>query len=318
MVTHTCGDTNCGSNGQPGTIHFYKNVSGTWVDHTSDILSDTSGCLHPRKAIVVDFNGDGKPDVLFACHGLDAAPFPGEAMHMLLSQPNGTYKNVQVTDSSGNPFAGFFHSASAADFNGNGKADIVVTDNITAATPYFLKNDGDGTFTKDTRLPAVVPYSTTGTPPVLPCTSGCLGAAIFTAELIDFHSTGKYDLFLGGNAPDGNGGNWVPTIFNNNGDNTYSQTNVTALPYNPQYQLALDILSVNGAIYTTNVHENASGPLYGFSDIEKDIGSNYSNSSQIWVGNANFPNGISWVNWIIPYNGMVDSMNSTYNVSVSQ
>lgn len=317
MVTHTCGDTNCGSNGRPGTIHFYKMTGGQWADHTSDILSDNSGCLHPRKAIVADFNGDGKPDVLFACHGLDQSPFPGEAMHMLLSQSDGTYKNVQVADSSGTPFTGFFHSASAADFNGKGFADVVVTDNVTAATPYFLKNNGDGTFTKDTRLPAVVPYSTTGTPPVLPCTSNCLGAGIFTAELIDFNNTGKFDLFLGGNTPNTTmNGNWAPTIFRNNGDNTYSQSNVTELPYDSTHAtVTLDVLSTNGVIYTTSTFLNASGSYYGFSEIQKNVGLNL---SQIWVGSSAFPNGQTWINWIIPYQGKIDSLDSSYGVSVAE
>ena len=309
MVTHTCGDTNCGGSGANGTIHFYKNVNGKWVDHTSDILSNNVGCLHPRKAIVADFNGDGKPDVLFACHGLDQAPFPGEQMHMLLSQPDGTYKNSTL------PFTGFFHSASAADFGGKGFADIVVADPLIAGTPYFLINNGDGTFTKSTtRLPSVIKYGTNGSQPDLTCTSNC-AAQIYTVELIDFNSTGKYDLFLGGTAPDGNGGDWVPTIFKNNGDNTYSQTNVTELPYNSTYELALDVLSVNGAVYTTNVHLNASGPLYGFSDIEKDVGSA---SSQLWAGNSSFSNGQSWINWTIPYQGKIDSLDSDYAVSISQ
>lgn len=311
MVTHTLeynsSDPSTANNF--GHIHFYKNVNGTWVDHTSDILSNNVGCLHPRKAIVADFNGDGKPDVLFACHGFDASPFPGEQMHMLLSQPDGTYKNVTL------PFTGFFHSASAADYSGKGFADIVVVDPLKAATPYFLIDNGDGTFTKSaTRLPPVIKYGTNGSQPDLTCTSNC-GAQIYTTELIDFNNTGKYDLFLGGTAPDGNQGNWVPTIFKNNGNDTYSQTNVTELPYNPTYELALDVLSVNGAIYTTNVHLNASGPLYGFSDIEKDVGSS---SSQIYVGNANYQNGSSWINWIIPYQGKIDAINSTYGVSVAQ
>src|SRR6202022_569319 len=33
MVTHTCGDTNCGANGSNGPIPFYKMINGRWVDH---------------------------------------------------------------------------------------------------------------------------------------------------------------------------------------------------------------------------------------------------------------------------------------------
>jgi hypothetical protein len=97
-----------------GAIHFWKLINGTWVDNTSSVLTNTVGCLHPRKAIVADFNRTGRPSIFFACHGFDASPFPGESPHLLLSQADGTYTNVTL------PFTGFFHSATAADLNGDG------------------------------------------------------------------------------------------------------------------------------------------------------------------------------------------------------
>lgn len=299
MVTMSCGDVSCyvngqAGNGQPGTIRFYKNVGGQWVDHTSDILANNVGCLHPRKAIVADFNNSKKPGVFFACSGTDHA-YSGEESVILLPQANGQYA-VSVV-----PGVGYFHSASAADFNGTGYADIVVVDPFKAMTPYFLKNNGDGTFTKDTtRLPNLTKYK--GAAPY--------GAQIYTAELIDFNHTGKYDLFLGGTAADG-GGDWNPTIFKNNGDNTYSTTNVETLPHDSQYALCLDILYVNGAIYTTNVQLNSSNSGYGYSDIEK-------NGSATWKGNAPFASKQTWINWIIPYNGLIDSMDSADGVQISQ
>jgi hypothetical protein len=315
MVTASCGDEYCGNpTSTNGTIHFYKMINGQWVDHTSDILSNTTGCIHPRKAIVADFNGSGKPGVFFACHGIDAPPYPGEQPHILLPQANGQYTNVTL------PYTGYFHSASAADFNGNGYADVVVTDNIVHGFPYFLVNNQDGTFTQNfTRLPSVQPYGTDGSQPNL-SVPAVAGAGIFTAELIDFNNTGEFDLFLGGNTPNSSwGGDWIPTIFTNNGDNTYSQSNVIELPYdsaNPT--VTLDVLSVNGSIYTTSDVYNMTTNQYGFSEIDKLSGSNWSNFSQIWLGNAAFPNGQTWINWIIPYNGMIDALNSTYGVSVPQ
>lgn len=310
MVTASCGDPTCGGNGSGGPIHFYKSVSGQWVDHTSDILSNNFGCLHPRKAIVADFNGSGKPGIFFACHGLDEPPYPGEQPHLLLPQSNGQYTNVTL------PFTGFFHSASAADFNGNGYADIVVTDTSVNKNPYFLVNNGDGTFHQDfTRIPPLVPYTNDGSA-LNPC-AACFGE-IYTAELVDFNNTGKYDLFLGGNAPDNQQGNWKPVILANSGTNTYSQSNETVLPYNINYQTALDVLSVNGAIYTTNVHLTYDAAIYGNSDIEKDSGTNYQTSATLWTGTAPFSNAMTWINWIIPYQGMIDSLNSSYGVSVGE
>jgi hypothetical protein len=309
MVTASCGDTACGANGQNGVIHFYKSVSGQWVDHTTDILSNAGGCLHPRKAIVADFNGSGKPGVFIACTGPDSGPnYPGEQSHLLLPQSNGQYTNTTL------PFTGYFHSASAADFNGNGYADIVVVDPNVHKAPYFLVNNKDGTFTADytTRLPAVQLSN---------CTAANCFPEIVTTELIDFSGSGKYDLFLAGQAPTGAAGdvgNWSPTIFKNQGDNTYSQANAanTVLPLADaaDYQLTLDIVSVNGTIYLTNAHANAPGsmPLYGNSDIEKS-------GQEIWNNQGQtFPNGMTWVNWIIPFQGKIDSMNSTYGVSVAE
>src|SRR4051794_18379186 len=77
LVTHTLeyNPADSSTYGVHGHIHFYKSSMGAWVDQTSVLLSDTTGCIHPRKAVVADFNRDGKPDVYFACHGVDAAPF---------------------------------------------------------------------------------------------------------------------------------------------------------------------------------------------------------------------------------------------------
>src|SRR5476649_1551593 len=70
-----------------GHAYFYKkDASGNWIDHTADILADQTGCISPRKVIVADFNGDGKPDVFVACHGIDVANSPGESPRILMSQ----------------------------------------------------------------------------------------------------------------------------------------------------------------------------------------------------------------------------------------
>jgi hypothetical protein len=112
-----------------GHIHFWKSEDGKWVDHTANLLADNTGCLHARKAVVADFNADGKPDVFFACNGFDAIPFPGERPHYLLSQSDGSYKNITASTQCA------CHGAAAVDFNGNGYADVVVTDNIIHLRP---------------------------------------------------------------------------------------------------------------------------------------------------------------------------------------
>src|SRR5471030_2610858 len=130
-----------------GSAYFYKkDTNGNWVDHTADILKDQTGCITPRKVIVADFNGDGKPDVFVACHGTDLYPLPagysfGEVPRILMSQPDGSYKNVPA------PVNCYCHGASAAVLNTQGYADIVVADPNVHHQPFMLINNRDGTFT---------------------------------------------------------------------------------------------------------------------------------------------------------------------------
>ena len=304
MVTHSLiyDRNNPATANEFGSIHFYKNVNGAWVDNTSTLLSSTTGCIHPRKAIVADFNGDGKPDVYFACHGFDAAPYAGEHPHVLLSQADGTYKNVTL------PTTCYCHGASAADASGKGYADVLVTDNQSnAKVPYFLINNKDGTFTQDlTRLPFK--------PATYLAPNTNYGAVVmYDAELIDFDSSGKYDAFLAGTeAPDDPAG-IPPTIFKNDGTSHYG-TPIT-LPMDSQYETTLDVVYVNGNIYLNRVQTN--GGAYGFSSIQKI---NYKTlaASRIYNNTANFSDGSTWLNWIIPYQGNIVSQSAAYGVSVPQ
>jgi hypothetical protein len=322
MVTASCAAQSCGasSNGA-GQIHFYKQVNGQWVDHTSDILSNATGCLHPRKAVVADFNNSGKPGVFISCIGTDESPYTGEDQIILLPQSNGQYTNTTI------PIVAYAHSASAADFNGNGYADIVITDTSPAGNAaqnvYFLKNNGDGTFSKDTsRLAQLVPYDSNGDGNLSPGTLTAGGEALVSdLELIDFTGNGKYDLFIGGRGYDPEQiGDWPPTILYNQ-NNTYSQNDVTTLPNNPTFQVVNDVVFTNGKIYTSDSDQPAPGAQivsYLGGDIEEYSGTNYGTMTQLWSTTANFPDGINWINYIIPYQGMIDALNSTYNVSVSQ
>lgn len=230
----------------PSTIFFLrKNASGNWSDGTSGILTDKTGCISPRKAIIADFNGDGKPDVFFACHGIDKTPFNGEPQRILLSQPNGTYSNTQL------PFSGFTHGGSAADLNGDGRPDLVLTwTNAPNSVVYVLINNGDGTFTRDfSRLPTTLAEK-----------------AIYSAELIDTDGNGRYNLLLGGVPPDQSAPNPPPStalangLFKNDGTGHFLSTPYIAFP-NPagstgkRYGLGLDFIFLNGFVYVSQVGE---------------------------------------------------------------
>ena len=216
----------------PSTIFFLrKNAGGDWVDATSKLLSDQTGCITARKTLIADFNGDGKPDVFFVCHGIDFAPFPGEKQRILLSQPDGTYSNVQL------PYSGFNHGGSAADLDGDGRPDVVLASN--QPQPYVLLNKGDGTsFTQVfDRLPSAL--------------------SALTFELIDTEGNGDRDLFVGDAPPDGS--TTLPNgVLRNDGTGHFLATPITKFPNPPGpggavMSLALDFAYVDGWLYMAQV-----------------------------------------------------------------
>jgi hypothetical protein len=302
-VSHTFeyNPSNWSTSNKFGHIHFWQKINGNWVDKTSKLLTDTVGCLHPRKILIADFNNDGKPDIFLACHGFDADPFPGEQPHMLLSQPDGSYKNITL------PITCYCHSASAADFSNTGYADILVGDPGIYKTPFFLINNKDGTFTPDyNRLSAdVQPFS-------FPYQTIQYGRQIYTVELIDFNHDGKYDLFLAGAEP--TSGQpitmyWSTSIYLNDWTNNFKKTPII-LPNNQNHGLVLDIVYDTGNIYLLRVDFD-----YNTSAIQK-ITYPSMTSQIIYQHNGAYPGGTTWIDWIIPYSGNIVSMNAAYNVSV--
>jgi hypothetical protein len=293
MVSHTLeyDPANVSTANAFGHVAFFaKDAAGKWVDRTSELLADTQACLHPRKASIADFNGDGQPHVFFACHGFDSSPFPGEQPHVLLSQPSGKYKNVTL------PQACFCHSASAADLNGDGKPDVVVTDTSVALKPYVLINDGNGeTFTQDFgRMPA----SLNG------------GGMVYSLELIDTGS-GKPDLFFGvGTPPGSDPANPSPVgavpngILKNDGDGRFLTTAIQGLPNPPgstgiTYGLALDFMVVNGYVYYPQINNawDASNPFYANTIVHKARLSDLSVTT-LYEHFGAYNNGITWFPWL--------------------
>ena len=295
MVTHSLeyNSQDASTANKFGHIHFWQNTSGTWVDNTSTLLADNSGCLHPRKAVVADFNGDGKPDAFFACHGFDASPFPGESPHIILSQIDGTYKNLTL------PVTCFCHSATAADVNGDGYPDILVTGDNSAYQPVFLLNNKDGTFTKDTtRLPADTKFK-----------------PIFTAEMIDFSHAGHYDVFLGGHEQDPSA-YWPATILPNDGTGSFVSTSRVVLPSLQGYGFPLDISYKAGNIYVARTIDLSTN-FYNGAALQKIVYPSLT-SQTLLQHTGMYPSGLVWINWIISNNGNIVSLDSSYGVSVPQ
>lgn len=202
----------------PSIFEFWrKQANGSYVKDTT-LLSSSAGCIHPRKPIVADFNNDERPDVFVACHGFDATPFPGERNKIVLSQPNGTYV---IQDASSD--VGFFHGATAADVNADGLIDVIVVNNMDAASAFALINQGGGVFQREAagRLPATIG-----------------GKPYFSVELVDVNEDNQLDLVLGGHEWEG-----APTrVLLNPGSLNFSSVTPIDLPAVANEGVVLDFL----------------------------------------------------------------------------
>jgi hypothetical protein len=179
----------------------------------NDIILNNIGCEAPRKALVGDFNGDGKPDVFYADHGAEIGdgPFEGEYLSILLSgNQNYTFKILDNLLPKS-----FYHGATSGDFDKDGDLDIFVTQ-ICA----FLINDGKGNFTVDK---SIYQYQTSG---------------VYTCEMIDINKDGYLDLLIGGHSIA-----WdeidSPKILLGNGK-TFSADRIIELPDIKGWQVSVD------------------------------------------------------------------------------
>jgi len=181
-----------------------RQTNGTFVLDAGRIASG-EGCLHPRKALVADFNSDGKPDIFVVCHGYDKAPFPGERNKIVLSRPDGRYNIVDASND-----VGFFHGGVAVDVNGDGHVDVILVNNFDPNSSAVLLNQGAGTFVREStrRLPQLGQKS------------------YFNIEVADVNDDGKPDLLLGGHDWEG-----APTIvLLNPGNFDFSNVAPVVLP----------------------------------------------------------------------------------------
>lgn len=204
-------------------------------DGTLTQVLNFKGCLHPRKAAVADYNKDGTPDVLVACHGYDALPLPGERMKLLLSDGNGGFTMSDVGD------VGFYHGASAADVNNDGYPDIVVADIKDFPSVYFYINQRDGTFIKDrTRV------------------SNLETGPYFSIELLDLNNDGNLDLLVGGHEQSGAGTTRI-LYGNNQGQFGMSYLNIPSVVGRG---IVLDFAVVGSKLYLSRTSDEYS--LAGF------------------------------------------------------
>jgi len=168
---------------------FGGNDQGGFVD-ASPSLPTAAGGFYVARALVGDFNEDGRPDVFILESGPDREPFPGGQNAVMLSQGGGSY----AVSSAGLPQIKIFtHGGAVGDVNGDGHLDVVAfaIHAYSPSTPgqgpalQILLGDGKGGFTLDTaNMPAY--YQGTGYNP-----GNTMGA------LVDVNNDGKADLIAG-------------------------------------------------------------------------------------------------------------------------
>jgi hypothetical protein len=197
----------------------------------------------PGAIAVGDFNGDGIPD-------LAVAPALDEGnSEVLLGNGDGTFTITNGSFGIGNGTV-TSNAIAAADFNGDGKLDLVETCSGNEAPCnnllLILSGNGDGTFTQfcETPLPfagsqsiAVGDFNGDGQPDVAVINSGANGVNVFlngegclsvvntipatglgpsSIAAADFNGDGKLDLAVA------NSGNNNVTILLGNGDGTFT------------------------------------------------------------------------------------------------
>ena len=209
----------------PSLLSFWKkNQDGEWIERSSDLLgeSESVGCVHPRKAVIADFNNDSKPDIWLACSGYDAFPFTRENQFLLLSQSSGVYKSLEIPSS--NIYA---HGAAAEDIDGDGWTDVL---NV-GGSAFFYINNGDGTFSEDrTRI----------------LNASQKDDDYSTGELVDVNDDGFVDIVLGGG-----GFNEAVSpvkIIYNDGNGIFAEE-VTLPISEDDYNLTLDLFVEQGSVY---------------------------------------------------------------------
>lgn len=121
--------------GVGGTLVWLKNTGGGFA------ASVTLASIAVGNLQIADFNGDGKPDILYAVPNASGV---AQSLHILMNQGNGSF-----TDQVAGGLNGIVGHGTVLDFNLDGIPDLVVqVQQTTGGTLYSFAGQGNGSFTE--------------------------------------------------------------------------------------------------------------------------------------------------------------------------
>lgn len=301
LITHTFEyNFDASKQDQLGKVLAFELVNGQWKEKDLQISGGNSGCLHPRKAVVSDFNGDGKADVFFACTGLDLPPFPGERSLLLVQTDSGFDKHFITT-----PGSNYLHGASAADLNGDGLADLVIANMSTIKQnepgcegTAILINQGNLSFRADASLIKDYEYCQTS----------------YSAEFLRLGDDQPYSLLLSGHGSSTGGNMQQPQLFQWKDGQFHADL---VLPAVPDFGLVLDAVYSDGHLYALRTMD-MDGQFYAQDLIQKIPLHQPAQASIIYEHQGLYPNYNSWINWIGFYQGKLVSLLDEFGLKINK
>lgn len=242
------------------------------------VMNRAKTCVHPRKSLVADFNGDKKQDIFVICHGYDMAPFPGEKNILIKNFGASSFEIRNPID-----LQGYFHAGAAGDIDMDGDIDIVlantdVQDNFnkrnTKLTVHL--NDGTGRFEMKTKS--------------LPKKLSNLGQnGVWSLELFDVNNDGAPDLFIGGDQLTKS----KSTVYLNDGTGSFGNKNAIKIPNIAEYETVYDAVYFESVIYVLRPHKDKKSYKIQSFDIKK--------SKAETLHSKEYSHRKGWLDWLYLY-----------------
>ena len=191
----------------------------------------STGDIHPNYFALGDFDGDGKPDIAVT----DSLQ---KTVSIYLNQGKGAFIATPiVTTLAVDNTAG---ALVAGDFNGDGKADLIVATIAGDQVSLVLLASGGGHFAVQPPLPGSFGFE--------------------SAKLADFNGDGHTDVFLGGNGE--------PYLYLGRGDGTFIQQAVPNGSFPGSYgSVTAGVFSGSGHVDAVSADFSDPGYMQGSIDV---------------------------------------------------